>query len=1416
MAVFGLSPVEEGSIKKVVATTLLAKNSTTVWDAAASAGKSIQQHGFFHSVLWEKTHTLPPKKSVPPPSNRPVVTTHSILSPLNQNSALYPDGIMTPNWVKRHREEIPSVVVAFYDLHSASPEEKVVQPGIEREKDALMINEINEKRRSALDRGIKFAVILILSLPPPEIPNLEDRITFIRRGGSMDTKNSLFVLPPSSYATPNDINEFIGNVQRQLHEHAINYYREHGKRIKKKRAKLPAAPLRPPVMSPLGPPLSGSSTNLQSKPLNPMGWSVRYEYKSGVFAEFRQELETAIRHYEGAYQSLVDMFHSALSGGLFAPGGGGSSGSDVLVPFSPRWNEARILADSINLRICKLSLYTDAAVPALQQLHKHISNFRSLPEFAGIVTNLLDNFDPPTEGLGHLSNVAGGGSFDYWGWVSKQYRIFAELVKIATSKLGLKVPHPPPGSIPNATQNAAAATQSLLNTISNTSMNVITGGEVPVATFGPYSASAPYNVVQHAGYYYFIAARCAEERWRKVKEAEKGSGAGLTPLMPTAAAGPGNRSFGSSGFMTPLSSAQSSASLSAQSLTEQKRIDHGAVIIDLLTKSYEQFKAYRAGRMTLYLASEIARIYEASGKHEMSLTFFGRIKRTYRNENWPVIVRSILDISIRCAKRLSQRETVVECLVEKLSEWLTAEQSERIEVLNEVLEVLRGDETWATSVPRPSMLRVPMEMDQIHGFLKCSVQFRKVNGYVGFPAAFQVTLSGDGVASPPIPIKVSRIRVNFSHRSFDHVWVDAGEALDSGLQIKKPKYQWLDCTNVTKERDPDRFSPNSSISPMAKEFEERDVWLTKTDLEIVPGCRKVFESVVVPTESQDVKILMVTVAVETEKGVLYLNYRIGDRKEDTVSRRKWLAVETEARFLTLDGFGEQSSIRVIRRQPNLTMSLKHTPSGLLDEVYPITLEAVNEENEDIYAFASFEFRDTMSGDTLDATSKISLDAARLNKPEKIVQDSTIDLLASPFDETAPTGMINDYRLGVLAPGKTLTLPLFVRATKNTTERVLYATIIYRLSSELKAKGESQDTLAPPSTLVASSDTPDLFFRKNETLRISFGSAFEASFQTRRLPVSALPPTFPHKETGAKEDPHGLVGDHPALAGLLSDRFRDLETSRFENFGLIASIKAVATCDLEVGGIEMKALGTNAMDVNVRVDEASSAKDQSLGVWQTDNVFNLCFNVKTKRDVVSDVDTIDVGDLLLKWRRKQSGTDGEWFQSSINIPKIKLGKEDVWAFLHVPDPIYKGVPFTLEYIFQNTALNVAELSVHVEASESFVYSGMRRTSFRVLPLASYSLTYTCFPLVSGRCYLPRLRITKQAHGTGAGGGLLGAAANGSGSGSGLLAAGSVTSLAPDDNAAGGAEGEEVQVVASGAGQKDNALYVYIRPRVENVF
>ncbi|KAI8848602.1 hypothetical protein BC829DRAFT_393920, partial [Chytridium lagenaria] len=163
--------------------------------------------------------------------------------------------------------------------------------------------------------------------------------------------------------------------------------------------------------------------------------------------------------------------------------------------------------------------------------------------------------------------------------------------------------------------------------------------KLPVATFGPFSASNP---LQCRATCWILLLRCSALRRRAVAKSEgwrKSSTSSLTPLLPTAAAAPGSRpnplSYLVSNPMTPTST--TAASHSAVSFQNKRRLTTAPSSLTFSLNPTEQFKAYRSGRMTLYLASEIAH----------GITFFGRIKRTYRNENWPEIVRSILEISVR-------------------------------------------------------------------------------------------------------------------------------------------------------------------------------------------------------------------------------------------------------------------------------------------------------------------------------------------------------------------------------------------------------------------------------------------------------------------------------------------------------------------------------------------------------------------------------------------------------------------------------------------------------------------------------------------------------------------------------------------------------------------------------------------------
>lgn len=69
-----------------------------------------------------------------------------------------------------------------------------------------------------------------------------------------------------------------------------------------------------------------------------------------------------------------------------------------LVIQSQRWKEARILADCLNVKICKFHLYLNDPSAALAQLNGHLHMFQSYS---------------PSWDMGERT-------FEYWAWLSKQ------------------------------------------------------------------------------------------------------------------------------------------------------------------------------------------------------------------------------------------------------------------------------------------------------------------------------------------------------------------------------------------------------------------------------------------------------------------------------------------------------------------------------------------------------------------------------------------------------------------------------------------------------------------------------------------------------------------------------------------------------------------------------------------------------------------------------------------------------------------------------------------------------------------------------------------------------------------------------------------------------------------------------------
>jgi hypothetical protein len=185
-------------------------------------------------------------------------------------------------WVRKHSEFTPSVFVLFLrlwecpDPDSLSPEALQEK---EKEMDDSLVKEIADRRRRLGERGIKLTVVLMASAAALDSPVLDPRLSYLRRASSLSAKASLFVLTP---VPADQLPDFVQSLQDALYDSAMEYYAAHGKKVRRKRVRLPSVS-------------SGAMLGVPGKTLGSQGWAVRYDWKAGWFAELRGEMVEARR-----------------------------------------------------------------------------------------------------------------------------------------------------------------------------------------------------------------------------------------------------------------------------------------------------------------------------------------------------------------------------------------------------------------------------------------------------------------------------------------------------------------------------------------------------------------------------------------------------------------------------------------------------------------------------------------------------------------------------------------------------------------------------------------------------------------------------------------------------------------------------------------------------------------------------------------------------------------------------------------------------------------------------------------------------------------------------------------------------------------------------------------------------------------
>ncbi|TLD29344.1 hypothetical protein PspLS_03214 [Pyricularia sp. CBS 133598] len=286
---------------------------------------------------------LPPRKARLPDDivdTQPPGVPHSPFSPLSPACPLYPDGILDSSWLLKQQELVPSVLLCFYNL--------TADPTLATLHDNQIKSDISSLRNGLSQQGYKSRVVpVILSdLRTSSLDGTQERLDNIRKGCQLDNKSFFYM--PSAYS-PEEARKQADAMLTVVFGHAVEYYRDLGRRARKKKS-------RGVVPRPTVPPTTGTSQTT-SLP----GWNVRYDFKSAVFAEFRQEMDQALRSFEQAYETLT-----------------GPEVMEMIPSWTARWNEARQIADIIAFRCLRCMLWNGQTTAAVRRWQTHRSRISDL------------------------------------------------------------------------------------------------------------------------------------------------------------------------------------------------------------------------------------------------------------------------------------------------------------------------------------------------------------------------------------------------------------------------------------------------------------------------------------------------------------------------------------------------------------------------------------------------------------------------------------------------------------------------------------------------------------------------------------------------------------------------------------------------------------------------------------------------------------------------------------------------------------------------------------------------------------------------------------------------------------------------------------------------------------------------------
>lgn len=254
-----------------------------------------------------------------------------------------PKGILKRNWMNKYLNDIPSLVVIFYDLDW--------NDSMWNEKKIECASRVQSLRAAIEGRSTKIAVVLVQHGAPPP-PGSDDvatteRATALCAACELPAK-SLYVLPHGDHLLGYTL-----RLENAFYDLAQNFYHLEARIVKNHRDHL-------------------NKTTHQYL-------FVRHQFKMGFLNELKQDQHTAHKHYQLAYNNLLDI-RMVDTNAL----------------------EIKTVASFINYKLCRLMFSLNLPRDAISQFRAHTDRFK-------LKTG-------PKELM-----------FEHHAWMSGQFSMFAEL-----------------------------------------------------------------------------------------------------------------------------------------------------------------------------------------------------------------------------------------------------------------------------------------------------------------------------------------------------------------------------------------------------------------------------------------------------------------------------------------------------------------------------------------------------------------------------------------------------------------------------------------------------------------------------------------------------------------------------------------------------------------------------------------------------------------------------------------------------------------------------------------------------------------------------------------------------------------------------------------------------------------------------